>query len=124
MKSNQSKNKKGILETMYDTIMEKGGPTGPITQSLVDLWEKPLEPEEENKKTIINKFTKTFVLPIRAAALSSGMKKLCILMQERLFFEQLLISVANANDITTHTDFFMMLFPLYDEDQNSQLDRI
>jgi hypothetical protein len=37
--------------------MEKGGPTGPITQSLVDLWEKPLEPEEENKKTII-KFIK------------------------------------------------------------------
>ena len=57
MKSNQSKNKKDILETMYDTIMEKGGPTGPITQSLVDLWEKPLEPEEENKKTII-KFIK------------------------------------------------------------------
>ena len=57
MKSNQSKNKKGILETMYDAIMEKGGPVGPITQSLVDLWEKPLEPEEENKKTII-KFIK------------------------------------------------------------------
>ena len=57
MKNNQSNNKKGILETMYDTIMEKGGPTGPITQSLVDLWEKPLEPKEENKKTII-KFIK------------------------------------------------------------------
>ena len=60
MKNNQSKNKKGILETMYDTIMEKGGPTGPITQSLVDLWEKPLEPEEENKKTII-KFIKKII---------------------------------------------------------------
>ena len=57
MKNNQSNNKKGILETMYDTIMEKGGPTGPITQSLVDLWEKPLEPQEKNKKTII-KFIK------------------------------------------------------------------
>ena len=57
MKNNQSNNKKGILETMYDTIMEKGGPAGPITQSLVDLWEKPLEPQEENKKTII-KFIK------------------------------------------------------------------
>ena len=57
MKNNQSNNKKGILETMYDAIMEKGGPTGPITQSLVDLWEKPLEPQEENKKTII-KFIK------------------------------------------------------------------
>ena len=57
MKKNQSKRKKGILETMYDTIMEKGGPTGPISQSLVDLYEKPLEPQEENKKTII-KFIK------------------------------------------------------------------
>ena len=36
MKNNQSKRKKGILETMYDTIMEKGGPTGPITQSFGD----------------------------------------------------------------------------------------
>ena len=53
MKNNQSKNKKGILETMYDTIMEKGGPTGPISQSLVDLWEKPLEDDQRDKKVII-----------------------------------------------------------------------
>ena len=53
MKKNQSKRKKGILETMYDTIMEKGGPTGPITQSLVDLWEKPIELNPEDKKIII-----------------------------------------------------------------------
>ena len=33
---------------MYDTIMEKIGP-GPITQSLVDLWEKPIEPSPEDK---------------------------------------------------------------------------
>ena len=58
MKNNQSKNKKGILETMYDTIMEKGGPTGPISQSLVDLWEKPLEDDQRNKKVII-KFKNT-----------------------------------------------------------------
>ena len=50
MKNNQSKNKKGILETMYDTIMEKGGPTGPISQSLVDLWQKPLEDDQGDKK--------------------------------------------------------------------------
>ena len=49
MKKKQSKSKKGILETMYDTIMEKGGPVGPITQSLVDLWEKPIEPSPEDK---------------------------------------------------------------------------
>ena len=53
MKNDQSKRKKGILETMYDTIMEKGGPTGPITQSLVDLWEKPIELNPEDKKIII-----------------------------------------------------------------------
>ena len=54
MKKIQSKNKKGILETMYDTIMEKGGPVGPISQSLVDLWEKPIEPSPEDKKIIIS----------------------------------------------------------------------
>ena len=58
MKNNQSKNKKGILETMYDTIIEKGGPTGPISQSLVDLWEKPLEDDQRDKKVII-KFKNT-----------------------------------------------------------------
>ncbi len=54
MKKKQSKNKKGILETMHDTIMEKGGPVGPISQSLVDLWEKPIEPSPEDKKIIIS----------------------------------------------------------------------
>ena len=58
MKKKQSKNKKGILETMYDAIMEKGGPVGPLTQSLVDLWEKPLEDDQRNKKVII-KFKNT-----------------------------------------------------------------
>jgi len=58
MKKKQSKNKKGILETMYDAIMKKGGPVGPITQSLVDLWEKPIEPSPEDKKIIISYFKK------------------------------------------------------------------
>ena len=53
MKKKQSKNKKGILETMYDTIMKKGGPTGPISQSLVDLWKKPLEDEQKDKKHLL-----------------------------------------------------------------------
>tara|TARA_B000000475_G_C15641816_1_gene301977 strand:+ start:268 stop:423 length:156 start_codon:yes stop_codon:yes gene_type:complete len=39
---------------MYDTIMENGGPVGPISQSLVDLWEKPIEPSPEDKKIIIS----------------------------------------------------------------------
>jgi hypothetical protein len=54
LKKKQSKNKKGILKTMYDTIMENGGPVGPISQSLVDLWEKPIEPSPEDKKIIIS----------------------------------------------------------------------
>ena len=54
MKKKQSKNKKSILETMYDTIMEKGGLVGAISQSLVDLWEKPIEPSPEDKKIIIS----------------------------------------------------------------------
>ena len=54
MKKKQSKSKKGILETMYDTIMEKGGPVGPISQSLVDLWEKSIEPSTEDKKIIVS----------------------------------------------------------------------
>ncbi len=54
MKKKQSKNKKGILETIYDTIMEKGGPVGPISQSLVDIWKKPIEPDPEDKKIIIS----------------------------------------------------------------------
>ena len=58
MKKKQSKNKKGILETMYDTIMEKGGPVGPISQSLVDLWEKPIESSSEDKKIIISYLNK------------------------------------------------------------------
>ena len=56
MKNNQFDNK-NILKRMYDTIIKEGGPTGPISQSLVDLYEKPLEPQDENKKTII-KFIK------------------------------------------------------------------
>ena len=54
MKKKQSKNKKGILEQMYDAIMEKGGPAGPITQSIVDAWEKPIEINKDNKKMIIS----------------------------------------------------------------------
>ena len=43
---------------MYDTIMKKGGPVGPISQSLVDLWEKPIEPSPEDKKIIISYLNK------------------------------------------------------------------
>ena len=36
---------------MYDTIMKEGGPTGPISKSLVDLYEKT--PSIENKKQLL-----------------------------------------------------------------------
>ena len=54
MKKTQSKNNKSILEQMYDRILEKGGPTGPITQSIVEAWEKPIEINKDNEKIIIS----------------------------------------------------------------------
>ena len=46
MKNNP--NNKNILKRMYETIMKEGGPTsGPISKSLVDLYEKT--PPIENK---------------------------------------------------------------------------
>ena len=54
MKNTQSKNNKSILEQMYDRILEKGGPTGPITQSIIDAWEKPIKINKDNKKIIIS----------------------------------------------------------------------
>ena len=36
---------------MYETIMKEGGPTGPISKSLVDLYEKT--PSIENKKQLL-----------------------------------------------------------------------
>ena len=35
---------------MYETIMKEGGPTGPISKSLVDLYEKE---KIENKKQLL-----------------------------------------------------------------------
>lgn len=54
MKNTQSKNNKSILEQMYDRILEKGGPTGPLTQSIVDAWENPIKINKDNKKIIIS----------------------------------------------------------------------
>lgn len=54
MKNTQSKNNKSILEQMYDRILEKRGPTGLITQSIVDAWEKPIKTYKDNQKIIIS----------------------------------------------------------------------
>ena len=31
--------KKPVIEQMYDTVMENGGPTGPFSQAIVDAYE-------------------------------------------------------------------------------------
>ena len=49
MKNNP--NNKNILKRMYETIMKEGGPTGPISKSLVDLYEKT--PPIQNKKQLL-----------------------------------------------------------------------
>jgi len=51
-----SKNKS--LTELYDVIMEQGGPTGSITQAIVDEWERGDDDEpllrEETKKIRIS----------------------------------------------------------------------
>ena len=46
------------LKALYDAIMEKGGPRGPITQSIVDEYHKMVmeesEPELEAKNIRIS----------------------------------------------------------------------
>ena len=46
------------LKALYDAIMKKGGPRGPITQSIVDEYHKMVreesEPELETKKIRIS----------------------------------------------------------------------
>ena len=46
------------LKALYDAIMKKGGPRGPITQSIVDEYHKMVmeesEPELEAKKIPIS----------------------------------------------------------------------
>ena len=51
------------LKAMYDAIMEKGGPQGVITQSIVDEYHRMVkeesEPELETKKIHISFLKKT-----------------------------------------------------------------
>lgn len=42
-------NNTNILQQMYDRIIEKGGATGPITQSIVDAVESGKFKQPENK---------------------------------------------------------------------------
>ena len=44
--------KKSILEQMYEAVIENGGPTGPISQAIVDTYEGRTTMTSENKRII------------------------------------------------------------------------
>ena len=45
---------KPIIEQMYDTIIQNGGPTGPITKAVVEAFEGTKFYKEREKKVIIS----------------------------------------------------------------------
>ena len=51
--------KKSIIQRMYETILENGGPTGPISKAIVDTVEGKVSQKESTKdKKIIIQFKK------------------------------------------------------------------
>ena len=44
--------KKTTFQIMYETVMENGGPTGPITQAIVDTYERRTAMTYESKRII------------------------------------------------------------------------
>jgi hypothetical protein len=56
---------KSILEQMYDAIMENGGPSGPISKSVVEAFEETKVYKEKNKKIIIGFRKKLFTKIIK-----------------------------------------------------------
>ena len=50
---------KSIIQIMYETILENGGPTGPISKAIVDTVEGKVSQKESTKdKKIIIQFKK------------------------------------------------------------------
>lgn len=44
----ENTNSKSTLQIMYETVMEEGGPKGPLSQAVVDAYEgKQTEPVEQ-----------------------------------------------------------------------------
>lgn len=44
--------KKTTFQIMYETVIENGGPAGPITQAIVDTYEGRTRKTYENKRII------------------------------------------------------------------------
>jgi len=44
--------KKTAFQIMYETVIENGGPTGPISQAIVDTYEGRTTMTSENKRII------------------------------------------------------------------------
>ena len=55
----KKQSKKSTFQIMYETVIENGGPTGPITQAIVDTYEgKDSQKESTKDKKIIIQFKK------------------------------------------------------------------
>ena len=52
---NKGQPEKSIIQRMYETILENGGPSGPISKAIVDTVEGKVSQKEstKNKKIII-----------------------------------------------------------------------
>ena len=48
----KKQSKKSTFQIMYETVIENGGPTGPITQAIVDTYEGRTTKIFENKRII------------------------------------------------------------------------
>ena len=48
----KKQSKKSTFQIMYETVIENGGPTGPITQAIVDTYEGRTTKTFENKRII------------------------------------------------------------------------
>ena len=48
----KKQSKKSMIQIMYETVIENGGPTGPITQAIVDAFEGRTAMTYENKRII------------------------------------------------------------------------
>ena len=87
MKNNP--NNKNILKRMYETIMKEGGPTGPISKSLVDLYEK--EPPIENKKQLSKLVFSSNSKDLDISLIYKGLPKKFIFPQLRVFYFKLAV---------------------------------
>ena len=48
----ENTNSKTSLQIMYETVMERGGPQGPLSQAVVDAYEGKSEQPKEQKAVV------------------------------------------------------------------------